>query len=120
MAFLELYPIVVAAILWGNEWKRKKILFYCDNAAVVDIIRKRRSSDLKISSLMRTLCLCAAVYNFDIYSEHVSGSKHNIADSLSRLQMERFQHAAPQAEETPTACLPVSEVMWNSGKWSKN
>lgn len=35
MAFLELYPIVVAALLWGSEWKRKKILFYCDNEATV-------------------------------------------------------------------------------------
>ena len=24
MAFLELYPIVVSAILWGSEWKGKK------------------------------------------------------------------------------------------------
>ncbi|CAG2244443.1 unnamed protein product [Mytilus edulis] len=31
MAFLELYPIVVAALLWGKEWKCKKILFLCDN-----------------------------------------------------------------------------------------
>lgn len=47
MAFLEIYPIVVAGILYGNRWKRKKIIFYCNNAAVVDI-RKRRSSDLEI------------------------------------------------------------------------
>ena len=37
MAFLELYPIVVSAILWGLEWKGKKILFYCDNEAIVHI-----------------------------------------------------------------------------------
>lgn len=27
MAFLELYPVVVAAILWGGSWKSQKILF---------------------------------------------------------------------------------------------
>ena len=27
MAFLELYPVVVAAILWGESWKSQKILF---------------------------------------------------------------------------------------------
>lgn len=69
---------------------------------------------------MRTLCLCAAIYNFDIYSEHVSGSKNTIADSLSCLQMERFRHADHQAEKTPTACPQISEVMWNLGKWLKN
>ena len=27
MAFLELYPVVVVAILWGESWKSQKILF---------------------------------------------------------------------------------------------
>jgi hypothetical protein len=120
MAFLELYPIVMAAVLWGTEWKGKKILFHCDNAAVVDILRKRRSSDLQISSLIRTLCFCAANFNFDFYSEHLAGTKNNIADALSRLQMDRFRRAAPQAEKIPTSCPSVSEVIWNSDKWLKN
>ena len=38
MAFMELYPIVVAAILWGSEWATKRILFHCDNQATVSII----------------------------------------------------------------------------------
>lgn len=37
--------------------------------------------------------------------------------NTTQMQMEKFRHAAPQAEETPTACQPVSEVMWNSNKW---
>ena len=32
MAYLELYPIVIAAILWGHEWSQKRILFHCDNS----------------------------------------------------------------------------------------
>lgn len=31
IAFRELYPIVVAAILWGYLWKRQPIEFMCDN-----------------------------------------------------------------------------------------
>ena len=29
MPFMELYPIVVAALLWGSEWNKKKVLFNC-------------------------------------------------------------------------------------------
>ena len=31
----ELVPIAVACILWGKSWKGKKLLFHCDNLAVV-------------------------------------------------------------------------------------
>jgi hypothetical protein len=55
MAVLELYQIVVAALLWGSEWKRKKILFYCDNEATVAIVKKGRSKCIEIIKLMRQL-----------------------------------------------------------------
>lgn len=31
MAFRELFPIVIAAILWGKYWSTKRIKYYCDN-----------------------------------------------------------------------------------------
>lgn len=58
MAFLEVYPIVVAAILWGAQWKGKKILFYCDDEATVHIINKGRSKGQPIMQLMRRGVLC--------------------------------------------------------------
>jgi hypothetical protein len=42
MAFYELYPIVMASVLWGYNWSRKRILFNCDNLATVEIVRKGR------------------------------------------------------------------------------
>ncbi|XP_069110159.1 uncharacterized protein, partial [Argopecten irradians] len=40
MALYELYPIVMACVLWGHLWNRKRILFHCDNQATVEIITK--------------------------------------------------------------------------------
>jgi len=37
MAYLELYPTVIAAVLWGNTLSGKIILFYCDNQATVPL-----------------------------------------------------------------------------------
>ncbi|CAG2196837.1 unnamed protein product [Mytilus edulis] len=59
MAFFELYPIVVAAVLWGASWKTKKVLFWSDNMSTVEIIRKGRSKCLYIMKLMRKLTWCA-------------------------------------------------------------
>lgn len=40
MALWELYPIVVAAMLWGHKWSGMRIKFWCDNLATVQIIKK--------------------------------------------------------------------------------
>ena len=40
MAFLELYPIVVASLLWGSEWKCEKIFCWCDNEATWQLFGK--------------------------------------------------------------------------------
>jgi hypothetical protein len=112
MAFLELYPIVVAAILWGHEWSQKRVLFHCDNQATVAIIRKGRSKSPLIMKLMRRLTWCAARNNFVVLSTFVSGKSNVISDALSRFQMEKFRQLAPHADDRPHPCPPPSEVMW--------
>ena len=74
MAFLELYPIVVSAMLWGSEWVGKKILFYCDNEATVHIINKGRSHAQPIMKLMRHLTSLLGVRR-----EVISLSQQNIS-----------------------------------------
>ncbi|CAG2199581.1 unnamed protein product [Mytilus edulis] len=64
MAYLELYPIVISAILWGHEWSTKRILFHCDNMSSVYIINKGRSKCNVIMNLVRRLTWCAAKFNF--------------------------------------------------------
>lgn len=113
MAFLELYPIVVSAILWGHMWGSKRIVFRCDNEATVYIVNKGRSKCLQIMSLMRMLTWCACKYNFDFRSRHVPGVTNEISDSLSRLQLDRFKTLAPKANPIPQKCPPVSDVIWN-------
>jgi hypothetical protein len=40
ITFLELVPIVLSLIIWGPEFKNKKILLHIDNQALVSIINK--------------------------------------------------------------------------------
>ncbi|XP_021349686.1 uncharacterized protein LOC110447998 [Mizuhopecten yessoensis] len=42
IAFKELYPIVVSAMIWGHLWKGLRIMFMCDNTATVSILHKGR------------------------------------------------------------------------------
>ncbi|KAK3098128.1 hypothetical protein FSP39_016419 [Pinctada imbricata] len=111
MAFCELYPIVMACILLGSEWKRKRILFHCDNLATVEIIRKGRSKIPSIMKLMRSLTFQSAKCNFIIHAKHIPGVRNDIADALSRFQMDRFRRLAPQAEKDPTPCVSVKDIL---------
>ncbi|VDH92765.1 Hypothetical predicted protein [Mytilus galloprovincialis] len=40
ITFLELFPVMVAIILWGSELRNKKVLFHIDNEGAVHIINK--------------------------------------------------------------------------------
>ena len=112
MALLELYPIVMAAILWGNQWSKKRIILKCDNLSFVFILRKGKSRCSNIMLLMRRLTWCAATYNFSFYSEHLRSEDNGISDSISRFQMDRFRRLAPNAEKEPIPCVPYQEVIY--------
>lgn len=113
MAFRELYPIVAAAIVWGKYWTSKRILFLCDNLSTVHIIQKGRSKCLAIMKLMRTLTWTAAINNFHFSSKHVFGVLNDTADSLSRLQLQRFRECAPEADVVPQACPLPKQIIWD-------
>ena len=112
MAFFELYPIVVAAVLWGASWKTKKVLFWSDNMSTVEIIRKGRSKCLYIMKLMRKLTWCACTNNFFFSAKHVPGVQNDISDALSRFQIQRFRTLAPDADTFPEPCPKISDVIW--------
>ncbi len=112
IAFQELYPIVVAAILWGRDWQRKQILFHCDNLAVVHILNKGRSPCLAIMQLMRRLVIVASLCNFNFMSIHVPGYNNQIADSLSRQNFQKFRQLTPEAEMHPCTVPPPHMVMF--------
>ena len=48
-------PIVIACLLWGHLWCRKKITVFCDNKVTVHIINNGRASVSFINRLVRRL-----------------------------------------------------------------
>ncbi|XP_075958907.1 uncharacterized protein LOC142960863 [Anarhichas minor] len=112
-AISEMYPIVVAAILWGHEWSKKTIAVYSDNSAVVDIINKGRSHCLEIMMFMRRLTMVSAQHQFIIRASHIPGHYNSIADSLSRFSFQKFRRLAPTSDPVPTPVPPFSATIFN-------
>ncbi|CAF4481097.1 unnamed protein product [Didymodactylos carnosus] len=112
MALLELFPIVVASVLWGARWSHKQMIFHCDNEATVAILRKGRFPDPVIMRLVRQLTLCSIKHNFTFYAEHIPGKANVVGDLLSRLQIHRFKMLVPDAEPECTPLPPMSHLFY--------
>lgn len=98
----ELYPIILACEAWGKDWARRRILFHCDNLAVVTICRTGTSKCPYVMDLVRRLFFVAARHNFIVFLSHVPGLSNTAADSLSRLQVQKFRQLMPDADKLAT------------------
>lgn len=113
IALFELYPIVLACLMWGKEWKRKQITVFCDNESTVNIINKGRSSVPMINSLIRRLSWTCINDNFILRASHIPGYKNSIADSLSRFKFQEFKALCPNSKPTSLSCPPFSQAILN-------
>ena len=97
IAYKELFPVVIAASLWGHRWASKRVEFCSDNMAVVNVLRSGTTKDPNMMVLLRHLSLVAARHSFAFTASHTPGKDNSIADALSRFDFQRFHHLAPHA-----------------------
>ena len=125
IAAKELFPIVLAAALWGKEWGGLTVLCNCDNEAVVASIKAGRAKETHMAHLLRCLFFIEAKRCCTITSAHVPGKRNERADALSRNQLSCFFSLTPQAERQQ---VPVPQVVvealiklnsWTSPAWRR-
>ena len=122
----ELAPIVIAAAVWGPDWRGSSIRVMCDNEAVVAIVNQGSGRDQEAMHLMRCLAFIAAKFQLDFYAQHIKGTANAIADALSRDYMPLFRSLHLQACENPTPIpQPLLELLletkpdWSSRSWTQ-
>jgi hypothetical protein len=85
----------------------RSIIFYSDNEALVHVINKQSCKDKTLMVFVRRLVLLCLQFNIMFEAKHIPGVRNNLADALSRLQVQRFQQlASPTMDHSPTA-IPV-------------
>ncbi|OCT55200.1 hypothetical protein XELAEV_18003897mg [Xenopus laevis] len=57
LTFLELFPILVSIVLWGNELRNSRVIFYCDNLSVVNVVNRQTATSLPVLTILRQLVL---------------------------------------------------------------
>ena len=106
MEWQELFPIIVACAIWHPSFVGKRLQFWCNNESVVSIINSGHSQASRIMDLVRFLVPISMKHNVLVRARHVPGVSNEIADALSRFQMQRFQALAPTAERSPCTIPP--------------
>ena len=81
---LEMWAVIIAVRLWGDNITGKIITIRSDNEAVATIINSGRSFDHKLQGLLRELTWWLAHYNARVRSVHIAGKLNRLPDLLSR------------------------------------
>jgi hypothetical protein len=102
IAVMEMYPILLALLVWAEQFKNKCLILRSDNMAVVHVINKNTSKDNTIMILVRQLVLICLKYNILVKSQHIMGSHNVISDLLSRSQIQKAKMVHTGLEEQPT------------------
>lgn len=123
IAVKELFPVVIAAALYGKLWSGCLVQFTVDNAAVVQVLQATYSRESHLMHLIRVLVFLASHFNFWFTACHITGNKNSLADALSRNNASFFLSQVCQAQRQPSKIpsplidLLVCNITWTSTAW---
>ena len=102
---LELYPILMMVGTFAHKLANSRIIFHCDNQAIVAVINKQSSKCKKIMQLVRPLVLTLLQSNIYFRAVHIPGVHNTLCDILSRSQAtpEVLRRYGMQQVPTPVA-----------------
>ena len=117
---------MTAAALWGRYWSGKRVHFYCDNMAVVAVMKSGTSRDPGLMHLLRCFHFYAAEAGFEYWASHIEGRLNTAADALFRNNAVEFFSLVPQAQhqmspipEQLVDLLLISQPDWTSQRWAR-
>ena len=117
--YLELFGVCIAYFAWAHLLKNQRIILFCDNQSVVNMINNSSSSCRNCMVLIRKMTLKSLINNTPVFAKWVMGSKNVLADCLSHQKFNKFYLVAKGRNmcQKPTS-LP--EELWPVEKiWLK-
>ena len=121
----ELFPILVALVVWGPLWRGRTVCAHCDNGAVVEVINRGRAKEPLMCYQLRTLFFISAFYNFEVTERHTPGRANGLVDALSRDDLGSFRTQVLAALPNATAVLVSVKLglsraspFWRTQDWT--
>ena len=92
--FLELFALTARVLNWCERFANKRIIIFCDNQSVVQMVNNSSAKCKNCMVLIRILVLQGLIHNVCIFAQHMRGLANDLADSLSRGDLRRFHTLA--------------------------
>ena len=86
IALLELFPIVVSIVLWGQSLQNKQVVLYSDNKAAVTMANKQTAKCPLCMALICILVLQCLKFNLELKFKYIQGCNNVLSDALSHLK----------------------------------
>ena len=111
--YLELFGVTAAVLTWMHLFKNKRIILFCDNKSVVDMVNMTSTSCRNCMVLIRAIVLKGLMENVRVFAKHVEGVKNDLADSLSRGKISWFHKLCARKGKSMDACpVSVPDMIW--------
>ena len=81
---LEMANVVVALKIFAEIWQNQRISLYCDNMAVVEVLKKGKTRDSYLATCARNIWLISSLFNIQLDIIHIPGKYNQVADLMSR------------------------------------
>ena len=105
--YLELFGVLVAVLNWIKIFENRRIILFCDNEAVVNMINGSSSKCKNCMVLIRLLTAESIIRNVRIIARHVGTKQNGKADALSRLDFGRFWKLTGNSMNQECSHIPV-------------
>ena len=89
IANLEMLKILIALRVWADQWAHRKVLFRCDNLAVVQVIRTSKTRDEFLACCLRNIWLVVSVYDIKLKLQDIRCKNNRATDALSRFYSDK-------------------------------
>lgn len=87
---LEVFPLLMAARKWHEQWKGKHVIVFTDNKGAQFYINSGTSPHKMVMRWLRELFWLSAVHGFRVTARWIPGKINKIADALSRFEDEDY------------------------------
>ena len=106
---LELFALCAGIFTWANKIANQRIIIFCDNMGVVNMVNNNSSKCKRCMYLLRILTLNNLIYNRCISVKYIHSKDNILSDALSRLLLKRFRKFGLEMSQQPDQ---ISEELW--------